>query len=79
MLAITCDKCRRRSTLSTEEIRAALAESQGKKHAQVMCPYCGKHIKIAPERLEHAVRLAPPPAAPEAQAVVPEAETKDTE
>jgi RNase P subunit RPR2 len=60
MLAITCDKCRRRSTLTTEEIRAALADSQGKKHAQILCPYCGKHIKIAPERLEHAVRLAPP-------------------
>jgi RNase P subunit RPR2 len=77
MLAITCDKCRRRSTLTTEEIRAALAESQGKKHAQILCPHCGKHIKVAPQRLEHALRLAPPPAA--AEAVVPEAETKDAE
>lgn len=66
MLAITCDKCRRRFTPTPEEIQATLDESQGKKHAQILCPHCGKRNKIAPERLEHALRLAPP-AAPESQ------------
>lgn len=66
MLAITCDKCRRRFTPTPEEIQGTLKESEGKKHALILCPHCGKHNKIAPARLEHALRLAPPssPAAP---------------
>jgi RNase P subunit RPR2 len=69
MLAITCDKCRRRFTPTTEEIQATLNEAQSKKHAIIMCPHCGKRIKIAPERLEHALRLSPPvaPATPAAE------------
>ncbi len=72
MTAITCAKCNRRFTPTTEEIRAYLAASQGQHHARVMCPHCGKETKVSPERLRDAVRFAPPPA-PEATAVAPEA------
>jgi len=60
MIAITCDKCRRRFTPTTEELQVFLAESQDKKHAQVPCPHCGKANKVSPERLREAVRFAPP-------------------
>ena len=60
MIAITCDKCRRRFTPTSDEIQVYLAESQGKKHAQVLCPHCGKANKVAPERLREAVRFATP-------------------
>lgn len=63
MLAFTCDKCRRRFTPTTEEIRTTLAASQGKKHAQLLCPHCGKANKVALERLREAVRFSPPPVA----------------
>jgi RNase P subunit RPR2 len=65
MIAITCDKCRRRFTPTSDEIQVYLAESQGQKHTQVPCPHCGKANKVAPERLREAVRFAtpaPPPA-----------------
>jgi hypothetical protein len=65
MIAITCDKCRRRFTPTPEEIQVYLAESQGKKHAQVLCPHCGKTNKVSPERLREAIRFIPtasPPA-----------------
>ena len=65
MIAITCDKCRRRFTPTTEEIQVFLADSQDKKHVQVPCPHCGKANKVSPERLREAVRFAPPaPPAP---------------
>lgn len=65
MLAITCDKCRRRFTPPAEEIHTYLAASQGRKHAQVLCPHCGKANKVSPERLREAVRFSPaPPAQP---------------
>jgi RNase P subunit RPR2 len=60
MLAMTCDKCRRRFTPTPEEIQADLSSSQGKKHALVMCPHCGKRNKVSPERLQHALRVGPP-------------------
>ena len=60
MLSITCDKCRRRFTPTVEEIQADLSSSQGRKHALVICPHCGKKNKIAPERLQQAVRFNPP-------------------
>lgn len=63
MIAITCDKCRRRFTPSAEEIHVYLASSQGKKHAQVLCPHCGKANKVSPERLREAVRFSAAPAA----------------
>ncbi|MCX7706967.1 MAG: hypothetical protein N2204_03050 [Anaerolineae bacterium] len=63
MIAITCEKCRRRFTPTAEAIHAALTASQGKKHAQVLCPHCGKHNKVSPERLREAVRFSPPPTA----------------
>jgi hypothetical protein len=66
MIAITCDKCRRRFTPTVEEIRADLAAAQGKKHAQMLCPHCGKANNVALERLREAVRFAP--AAPTAPA-----------
>ena len=64
MIAITCDKCRRRFTPTADEIQVYLAESQGKKHAQVLCPHCGKANKVSPERLREAVRFIAPPPAP---------------
>lgn len=63
MIAITCEKCRRRFTPTAEAIHAALAASRGKKHAQVLCPHCGKANKVSPERLREAARFSPPPAA----------------
>jgi len=63
MLAMTCDKCRRRFTPTPEDIESYLAESEGKKHAVVICPHCGKRNKVAPERLKHA--LPQPPTAAE--------------
>jgi len=63
MIAITCAKCSRRFTPVAEATQAALAASQGQKHAQLICPHCGKGNKVAPERLKPAVRLNPPAAA----------------
>lgn len=62
MIAITCEKCRRRFTPTAEAIHAALAASRGKKHAQVLCPHCGKANKVSPERLREAARFSSPPA-----------------
>lgn len=59
MLAITCDKCRRRFTPTPEEIQSDLTGSKGKKHAVIVCPHCGKHNKVSPERLQHALPQAP--------------------
>lgn len=59
MTAITCEKCRRRFTPTTDEIRTYLDASQGKKHAHVLCPHCGKENKVAPERLREALRFSP--------------------
>jgi RNase P subunit RPR2 len=63
MIAITCDKCRRRFTPTSDEIHVYLVESQGQKYAQVLCPHCGKANKVSSERLHEAVRFAPPAAA----------------
>ncbi len=60
MISVTCEKCRRRFTPTAEEIQTYLAAGQGKKHAQVLCPHCGKENKVALERLREAVRFAPP-------------------
>ena len=60
MIAITCDKCRRRFTPTAEEVQVYLTESHGQKHAQVPCPHCGKANKVSAERLHEAVRFAAP-------------------
>lgn len=65
MLAITCDKCKRRFTPTTDEIRHYLENNQDKKHIVVTCPHCGKGNKIAHQRLEQAIRFAPAPPAGE--------------
>ena len=57
MIAITCEKCRRRFTPTPEELRGYLQQSEGKKYALVTCPHCGKANKVAPERLREAVRF----------------------
>jgi hypothetical protein len=64
MIAITCDKCRRRFTPTSGEIQVYLAESQGQKHTQVPCPHCGKANKVSPERLREAIRFVTPPPPP---------------
>jgi DNA-directed RNA polymerase subunit RPC12/RpoP len=66
MLAITCAKCSRRFTPTTEEIQVVLAASEGQKHALLQCPHCGKANKVAPERLKQAVRFAPAAVEPKA-------------
>lgn len=68
MLAITCDKCRRRYTATDEELRVYLQQAEGKKYAQVLCPHCGKPSKIAESRIQQALRFSP---APEAKAPAP--------
>ena len=65
MIAITCDKCRRRFTPTSDEIQVYLAESQGQKHTQVPLPALRQGQQGASERLREAVRFAtpaPPPA-----------------
>ncbi|OQA42842.1 MAG: hypothetical protein BWY52_02091 [Chloroflexi bacterium ADurb.Bin325] len=65
MLAVTCDKCRRRFTPTDEELQGYLRQAEGKKYALVLCPHCGKGNKIALARLAQAlsgVRRAPAPA-----------------
>ena len=66
MLAITCDKCRRRFTPKTEELQGYLALGQGRKFTLVTCPHCGKGNKVAKQRVEQALRFSP--AAPTAEA-----------
>jgi phage terminase large subunit GpA-like protein len=60
MIAISCARCNRRFTPTTEEIHAYLTASQGQKHGRVLCPHCGRDNKIARERLQEAVRFARP-------------------
>ena len=60
MIAITCDKCRRRYTPTPEELQVYLRESEGKKYALVLCPHCGKGNKIGHERINQALRFIPP-------------------
>jgi hypothetical protein len=62
MLAITCEKCRRRYTATDEELRVYLQEAEGKKHAQVLCPHCGKPNKIAVDRIASGLRFSQPAA-----------------
>lgn len=64
MLAIACDKCRRRSTATDEELQVYLKEAEGKKFVQVLCPHCGKANKIPADRIQQALRFSAPPAAP---------------
>jgi len=76
MIAITCDKCRRRFTPTVEELQTYLTASEGKRHAQVLCPHCGKANKVSPLRLRHAISpaVAPAPApqpSPAAAATTP--------
>jgi hypothetical protein len=65
MLAITCDKCRRRYTATDDELRVYSQQAEGKKYAQVLCPHCGKASKVAVDRIHQGLRFSPPPAAPE--------------
>lgn len=65
MLAIACDKCRRRFTATDDELRVFLNQAEGKKFALVLCPHCGKNSKIATDRIQQALRFSAPPAAPE--------------
>ena len=60
MIAITCEKCRRRFTPTAEEIQGFLAGSQGKKHVLVLCPHCGKGNKVSAQRLQQSAPVSPP-------------------
>jgi hypothetical protein len=59
MLAIACDKCRRRFTPSTEDLQGYLALGKGRKFTLVTCPHCGKGNKVATQRVEQALRFNP--------------------
>jgi RNase P subunit RPR2 len=59
MLAMTCEKCRRRFTPAIEEIQGVLQRDQGKRYSLILCPHCGKANKVAIERLEQAQRETP--------------------
>ena len=65
MLGLTCSKCGRRFTPTTEEMESYLAQSEGKKHAQVLCPHCGYHNKVDIHRLQQFMRFTPAGAKPE--------------
>jgi len=74
MQAFTCDKCGRRFTLSVEELQGYLAQSVGQKHAAIACPHCGRHNKVAIQRLQQALRFVrrrPTPAAGQPAATAP--------
>jgi uncharacterized Zn finger protein (UPF0148 family) len=78
MLAITCDKCRRRFTATTEEIQGSLDLVQGKKHALVICPHCGKGNKVSLERMRQALRgVRPVTEEAPAEAVAAAGESED--
>jgi phage FluMu protein Com len=55
MIGITCTKCNRRFTPSAEDVQAYLAQSEGKKYVQVICPHCNYGNKIAVQRLQQSV------------------------
>jgi hypothetical protein len=71
MLAVTCDKCRRRFSVTDEELQGYLGQSEGKKYGLVLCPHCGKGNKVAHTRMTQALGGANPvgtnPAASKAQ------------
>jgi hypothetical protein len=77
MLAITCDKCRRRYSATDEELRVYLNEAEGKKYAQVLCSHCGKASKVAVDRIHQALRFSAPPPEPQAPAPDPGAATSE--
>jgi hypothetical protein len=57
MLAITCDKCRRRFTTTTEDLQGYMVQGQGRKYTLVACPHCGKGNKVAMQRVEQSLRF----------------------
>jgi DNA-directed RNA polymerase subunit RPC12/RpoP len=65
MIGLTCSKCGRRFTPTTQELETYLAESEGKKRAQVLCPHCGYHNKVDIHRLQQLMRFTPIGAKPE--------------
>ena len=58
MLAVSCDKCRRRYTATDEELQVYSQQAEGKRYVLVLCPHCGKGNKIAIERIHQALRFA---------------------
>jgi hypothetical protein len=82
MLAVTCDKCRRRFSVTDEELQGYLAQSEGKKYGLVLCPHCGKANKVAHGRMAQGSGGASAPKAQEAgdePAPAEQAPASDTE
>jgi hypothetical protein len=85
MLAVTCDKCRRRFSVTDEELQGYLAQSEGKKFGLVLCPHCGKGNKVAHVRMAQALggatapkaQAAPAEQAPAGQAPAPGQDSQD--
>ncbi len=59
MLGLTCSKCGRRFTPTSEEIQSYLAQSEGKKYALVLCTHCGYGNKVDIHRLQQLMRFSP--------------------
>ena len=82
MLAVTCDKCRRRFSVTDEELQGYLGQSEGKKFGLVLCPHCGKGNKVAHSRMAQALggaAAARPPAQAEEAPPAEQPPTVDTE
>ncbi len=60
MHGITCTKCGRRFTPPAEDIQAYLAQSEGKRYVQVICPHCNYGNKIAVQRLQQGSQQGVP-------------------
>jgi RNase P subunit RPR2 len=73
MLAISCDKCRRRFTATDEELQTYSQQAEGKRYILVLCPHCGKGSKVAVERIQQALRFAAPESGAEEPPVTPAA------
>ena len=58
MLSVVCDHCRRRFTLSSEDLQGYVLASHGMRYALVLCSYCGRGNKIGRQRLLQASRVS---------------------
>jgi RNase P subunit RPR2 len=59
MIGLTCAKCGRRFTPTTEEMAGYMAQSEGKKYVLVLCPHCGKENKVDVHRVQQLARFGP--------------------
>jgi hypothetical protein len=58
MLSVVCDHCRRRFTLSSEDLQGYVVASLGMRYSLVLCSHCGRGNKIGRQRLLQSSRRA---------------------